>query len=338
MADLTEFNEALRKKNLRGFWESYQGGEAYREPASSFEPHLWKWADVYEAIQQASEKIGLEQSPRRVIQLRNPSLKASAAHTFVLNFQSLKPGEHAVTHRHTNGAIRFVIQGKGARMVVEGEAFEIAEGDFITTPNWTWHDHINETVETMIWLDGLDSPLVRMLEVGFHEPHAGFTQPISRPEGSSLYELSPIRPSWVRPGPLQPPAYCYKWEETAKVLKAVGERPGDPCDGILLEYVNPVTGGPTLPTLSCGIQLLRPGERTQSHRHTSSAIYHVFRGQGATIIDDRRFQWEAGDSFVVPLWRFHAHENLSDREAILFVMTDKPAMDALGFYREERRS
>lgn len=337
MAGLEEFNEELRKKDLRGFWESYQG-EAYREPVSSFEPHLWKWADVYDAIEKAGEKIGLEYSSRRVIQLRNPSLKASAAHTFVLNFQLLKPGEHALAHRHTNGAIRFVIRGRGARMVVEGEAFEIAEGDFITTPNWTWHDHINETTEPMVWLDGLDSPLVRMLEVGFHEPYKDFKQPISKPEGSSLYELSPIRPSWMRTGPFQPPAFSYKWEETAKVLKAVGERPGDPCDGILLQYVNPLTGGPTLPTLSCGIQLLRRGERTQSHRHTSSAIYHVFRGQGVTIVDDSQLRWEAGDSFVVPLWRFHSHENLSDQEAILFVMTDKPVMDALGFYREELRS
>ena len=40
------------------------------------------------------------------------------------------------------------------------------------TPNWTWHDHINDTAEPMIWLDGLDTPLVRMLEAGFYEESA----------------------------------------------------------------------------------------------------------------------------------------------------------------------
>ena len=60
-----------------------------------------------------------------------------------------------------------------------------------------------------------------------------------------------------------------------------------------------------------------------------------FRGRGTTVIDGRRYEWETGDSFVVPLWRFHYHENKSDKEAILFFMTDKPVMDALGFYREE---
>ncbi len=336
MEELKEFNEELRKKNLRGFWEAYQG-EVYSEPLSSYEPYLWKWSDVHDAINKAGEVIGLELSSRRVIRLCNPSLKTSVAHTFVLNLQMLKPGEHAVAHRHTNGAIRFVIKGRGAHVVVEGESFEIEEGDFVTTPNWTWHDHINDSDQTMLWLDGLDAPLVRMLQVGFHEPHKEKKQPIFRPEGSALHEFSPIRPNWVRTDSIQPPGYCYKWKDTERVLKSVGERPGDPYDGILLHYVNPLTGGPTLPTLSCGVQMFRPGERTKSHRHTSSAVYHVFRGKGATIIGDERFEWETGDSFVVPLWRFHRHENLTDQEALLFVMTDKPLMDALGFYREERQ-
>ena len=334
MADLTEFNEELKKKNLRGYWETLQG-DVYREPASSFQPHLWKWSEVYDAINKAGELVGLDASFRRVLQLCNPSLKASACHTLVLNLQLLKPGEHALAHRHTNGAIRFVIKGRGAHVVVEGESFEIGEGDFLTTPNWTWHDHINDSDQTTIWLDGLDSPLVRMLEIGFHEPLKEKKQAISKPAGNSLYEFSPIRPNWVRVDSIQPPAYSYRWKDTERVLKCVGERPGDPFDGILLEYANPLTGGPTLPTMSCAIQMIRPGEKTRSHRHTSTALYHVFRGRGATVIGATRYEWESGDSFVIPLWHFHRHENLIDQEAILFVMTDKPAMDALGFYREQ---
>lgn len=200
MEDLKEFNEELKKKNLRGYWESYQG-EVYREPAPSFKPHLWKWSDVYEAITKAGEVIGLEFSSRRVIQLCNPSLKTSAAHTMVLNLQLLKPGEHAPAHRHTNGAIRFVIKGRGAHVVVEGESFEIAEGDFLTTPSWTWHDHINDSDQTMIWLDGLDAPLVRMLEVGFHEPLKEKKQVVSKPEGNAIHEFSPIVPIGSVPTP-----------------------------------------------------------------------------------------------------------------------------------------
>jgi gentisate 1,2-dioxygenase len=332
MADLKAFEEELRKKNFRGYWQANQGDVA-REPAATFEPHLWKGKDLYELIRRAGDEVGLETSFRRVIQMSHPSLKSGTTHTLTLNLQMLKPGEHAGAHRHIAGAIRFITKGRGARLVVEGESFEIGAGDFATTPNWTWHDHINESSEALMWLDVLDSPLVRMLQVDFHEPYKEPHQPITRAEGTSYCELSPLRPSWVKADALQPPPYVYRWEDTERVLKTVGERPGDPYDGILLQYANPLTGGPTLPTFSCAIQMLRPGEKTLAHRHTSSTIYHVFRGKGATIIGDVRYEWEEGDSFVAPLWHPHRHENSHDRAAILFIMTDQPLMEALGFYR-----
>ena len=58
--------------------------------------------------------------------------------------------------------------------------------------------------------------------------------------------------------------------ETYANLMALKEHAGDPFDGVFLEYVNPLTGGPTLQTFSCQIQLLRPREKTRSHRHTST--------------------------------------------------------------------
>ncbi len=335
MADLQEFNEELRKKNLGGYWQTIQ--EVYREPAS-YAPHLWKWKDVDEAIRKAGEVVGLDASSRRVIQLRHPTLNGPTSHTLQLNIQMLKPGEHAPAHRHTLAGIRFIISGKGVDCTVEGENFALGEGDLLTTPSWTWHEHWNGSAKPVFWLDGLDSPLVRTLlpDIGFFEPRKEGRQRVGRAAASSVPEFGLIRPSWVRFDSAQPPACCYRWSEVESALKSVGEKPGDLYDGILLHYVNPLTGGPTLPTLSCSIQMLRPGEKTKSHRHTSTALYHVFRGKGATVIGDARYEWEAGDSLVLPFWRFHRHENLSDREAILFVIADKPVMDLLGFYREEK--
>jgi gentisate 1,2-dioxygenase len=337
MADLQAFEEHLRSKNLKGYWQNLQG-DLYREPVASYEPCLWKWKDVGEAMERAGEIIGLETSFRRVIQLANPSLKSGTTRTLTLNLQMLKPGEEALAHRHMAGAIRFVVKGRGARVIVEGESFEIGEGDFVTTPNWTWHDHENNANQTLMWLDGLDSPLVRLLEADFHEPYPEKKQVVTKPDGYAQSELGPVRPSWVRRHSVQPPAYCYRWEQTEKALRHIGEQPGDPYDGIVLEYANPLTGGSTLPTMSCQIQMLRSGEKTKTHRHTSSTIYHVYRGSGLTHIDDQRYEWEKGDSFVIPHWRFHRHENSSDKEAILFVMSDKPLMEAIGFYREDGKA
>jgi gentisate 1,2-dioxygenase len=82
--------------------------------------------------------------------------------------------------------------------------------------------------------------------------------------------------------------------------------------------------------------MLRPGERTRAQRRTSSAVYHAFRGAGATIIDGARYEWEPGDSFSVPLWRLHHHENLAGEPAVLFVINNKPLIETLGYYREEK--
>ena len=100
--------------------------------------------------------------------------------------------------------------------------------------------------------------------------------------------------------------------------------------------VNPLTGGPSLPTLSCWLQLLKPGQRTQSHRHTSTVLYHAYRGSGTTVINGRPFHWEKGDTFVVPLWHWHEHANRSEgEEAILFSMNDAPVLKPFGLYREQ---
>jgi gentisate 1,2-dioxygenase len=84
--------------------------------------------------------------------------------------------------------------------------------------------------------------------------------------------------------------------------------------------------------------MLRPGERTQAHRHTSTTIYHAFRGSGTTRINGEPFRWEKGDTFIVPLWSWHEHTNGSaQEEAILFSMHDLPILKAFGLYREEAK-
>src|SRR5437899_3378923 len=90
------------------------------------------------------------------------------------------------------------------------------------------------------------------------------------------------------------------------------------------------------PRYLVAFKLLRPDETTKTHRHNSSAIYHAFRGSGTTVIDGKKFDWDQGDCFAVPLGSWHSHQNRSkDKDAILFSMSDMPVMEALKLYREE---
>lgn len=79
------------------------------------------------------------------------------------------PGEIAAAHRHTQGAIRFVLEPSGGYTAVDGERCEMRRGDFITTPSWTWHDHENTGTGPLIWLDGLDVPMVNYFGSRFAE-------------------------------------------------------------------------------------------------------------------------------------------------------------------------
>jgi gentisate 1,2-dioxygenase len=249
--------------------------------------------------------------------------------------QMILPGEFAPAHRHMMEAIRFVVKGRGAATIVEGEEFSMEEGDLITTPNWTWHDHINADKEPIIWLDGANGPMIQYYQVGFSEPYSQKQQPVTRPPGSSEGEYGVTRPPRPNTGPNFRPPYRYRWDDTERRLRSLGEGAGDPFDGAILRYTNPVTGASTLPTMSCEIQLLRPGEKGRSHRHTHTAIYHGFRGRGSAMIGGARFEWEKGDSFVVPPWTWHAHENPGREPAVIFSINDRPAIEALGFFREE---
>mgnify|MGYP003579880393 FL=1 len=109
-----------------------------------------------------------------------------------------------------------------------------------------------------------------------------------------------------------------------------------PSDGAMLEYVNPATGGPSLPTMASFLQRLKPGQKTETHRHSVSAIYLAVEGHGRTMIDGTAYEWVPGDVFCLPTWHWHAHENLSaSSDAILFSFTDAPVMKAFNLQREQ---
>src|SRR5581483_2665903 len=292
--------------------------------------------EIYEGLMAATRIVPMDQTGRRTIQLRNPSMGDRMSNTIHMSIQCVMPGEVAEAHRHTAAAVRFVIQGSpDAATVVNGEPLPMEEGDFITTPSWCWHDHYNHSDHPIMWLDGLDirlTAMVKLLGEGFPKP----TQDILRPIGYSASTLGHVKPSWAK-AEEQPPAFRYSWKDTQATLDALreSETDGDPFDGLQLTYTNPMTGGPTLPTFACELQLLPPNLKTKAHRHISTTIYQVFRGSGVTVVDGEVLEWTKGDIFVVPPWTGHYHENRSSEDAVLYSMDDWPALKALGLYREE---
>lgn len=275
---------------------------------------------------------------RRVLHFSNSSFGGmQATHSMNANFQLVKAGEQEASHRHSVDALRFMVQGK-AITVVNGEPFEMNEGDLITTPNWCWHGHKNETKEDAIWLDGVTAPLPILLRGMFFEPHP--SKSLQQVEQSANHTRALVGNGRLRPkhqaNVLQYPALSYPFEEVYEEIKLQQKLENlSPFDGYLLEYINPVTGGSVMAQMSAYMQMLPLGFRSKAHQHSSSVVYYVHKGEGMSIIDGQKFEWKKGDTFVVPVWCVHEHINTSDKEeSFLFSFSDEPVMRLTGFYRE----
>lgn len=337
--DVTNFYAALGEFHVQPLWT--QPGLLPPEPVSKAVPHVWRYREMRELLLRAGEIVDTKEAERRVLMLMNPGLAgaAAAATNLYAGLQLVLSGEVAPAHRHAASALRFVIEGSGAFTAVSGERQVMHPGDLVLTPNWAWHDHGNDSGEPMIWLDGLDLPLINALEANFYERGSEQSQELTRPDNLSARTYAPARlnPLWEAwPHPYSP-VFNYPWEQTERVLRAAAEGvDGSPTDGLVFEYTNPRTGGPALPTLGCFVQALAPGRHTDAHRHTTSAVYHAVRGHGSTIVEGERIDWEERDTFAVPGWTVHEHVNGSaDDRAVLFSFTDDPVLRVLGYYREE---
>jgi gentisate 1,2-dioxygenase len=311
--ELQDYYAQLAAQHVTPAWI---GGGISIEPQSKAVPYLWHWRDLRPQAMRAAELVGTQQAERRVLRLTNPELSGVASNTLVANIQIVMPGEIARAHRHSAAALRLIIEGRGGYTVVNGERVPMFPGDLVLTPNWCWHDHANDTDAPMIWLDGLDTPLVRMLEAGFYEEY-----PEERQRFGATANASP----WRYP----------MSEMRARLEQLAAAHTGAAADGIVLEYANRQTGGPVMPTIACFMQLLRPGEKTRARRRVCCTNYHVVEGAGYSTIGDRRLEWEGKDVFTVPNWAFCEHVNNGDRPAFLFSFSDAPVMKALSLYREE---
>jgi gentisate 1,2-dioxygenase len=321
--ELEAYYQALEADSLGALWNVANDIEPwYPQPKSV--PALWPWKRIESHVRRAAALVSAEKAARRVVMLVNPGRKewSAAAGLLYTGVQVMNPGEFTSAHRHQASALRFIMEGRGAYTVVDGERLSLGARDLVLTPNGTWHDHGVEAGGTQcIWQDGLDIPLMNSLDANFYEVHPGVVQ---KPAPLS-------RENWQKP---YSPVFRYGWDESYDGLKNSNLRTR--FDGVVYEYANPLTGGPIMPTIGAQLQRLAPGEETASHRHTGSVIYQVACGRGWSRVGGQTFEWEEKDIFSIPSWCPHAHGNASGtEEAVLFSFNDFPAMRALALYREE---
>ena len=336
-AEREAFYDAIEPESMRALW-SVMSGIITPEPKSDCRPFMWSYEAVRARLLEAADLITAKEAERRVLILENPGLKGSSKITTSLycGVQLVMPGEVAPAHRHTQSALRFVLESEGGFTAVGGEKTEMKFGDFVITPNWEWHDHGNTTDAPIFWLDGLDIPVVQFLDASFAEGYGEDQQPITKPEGDSAarYGANMMPLGYERSVPSSP-IFNYPYERSRAALERMKtDAAWDPCHGLKMKYTNPINGDWAMPTIGTCLQLLPKGFQTVGYRSTDATVFVCVEGQGVSRIGDQEFHWGPKDVFVAPSWSEIVH-NVSE-EAVLFSYSDRPIQEKLGLFRERR--
>ncbi len=331
------FYAKIDKENLTALW-TVLGALVTAEPRSACVPFLWRFADIRAAMIEAGGLITAKEAERRVLVMENPGLRGQSKVTTSLyaGVQMVLPGEVAPAHKHTQSALRFVLEGSGAYTAVNGERTSMEVGDFVITPSGAWHDHGNKTANPMFWLDGLDIPLVQFLDASFLEHGVDDEQPISRPQGDALarYGSNMLPVDHARRGATTP-IFNYPYARSREALEQMRQTSAwDPCHGLKMKYINPVTGDFAMPTMGTFLQLMPKGFASARYRSTDATLFTCVEGRGKSKIGDTLVEWGPKDLFVVPSWKAVVHEAMDD--AVLFSFSDRAVQEKLGLWREDR--
>jgi gentisate 1,2-dioxygenase len=330
------YYERIGKENLAPLWEVLRG-LVPPEPKTVCVPAHWRFNDVRRMVMEAGTLITAKEAERRVLVFENPALrgKSRVTQSLYAGLQLILPGEIAAAHRHTASAIRFVLEGEGAYTAVEGEQTIMRRGDFVITPNWATHDHGNPSQQPMIWLDVLDLHTVNFFDAAFSEHLDQEKQSNTKADGDSYARYgSGVLPDGAPKEMIRSPIINYPYARIRPVIDRMAKSDDvDPRHGARVRYANPVNGGWATPTMGAHLALLPKGFKGKDYRSTDGTIFVCVEGEGTTKVEDQTFNWSPGDVFVVPSWKKYSHAAKS--ESVLFSISDRPAQEALGIWREQ---
>jgi len=323
-----DISKDWKAANMRPLWES---ALAHKVREGGPAPHHWKWKAVRPLIDDAMKVTSPAAVERRVLTLTDPEATGGAGSTLTnlaTGFQILLPGEKARPHRHTMNALRFVIEGNGASTVVDGKDCPMEEGDLVITPGWTWHEHIHRGNAPIIWLDALDAPLHRYLGTDKFEP--GPAHDLPNTPADSAFAVPNIVPE-LSDGPTPfSPVFRYPWKDARNAVRAA---PTWKDGSRRVRYINPITGGSTMPLMDCFLIQIDKGTETVRFRTTANAVCLVCEGRGTTKVGEDTINWEKNDVFSLPHGNWITHR--ADETSTLFLVTDRDTLRRLDLLQEQ---
>ncbi|HEX7232030.1 MAG TPA: cupin domain-containing protein, partial [Candidatus Binatia bacterium] len=125
--------------------------------------------------------------------------------------------------------------------------------------------------------------------------------------------------------------YLWTWSmiysclmESGEVVKLGGI--DDAAKRRTVQLVNPALNArkATTRTLQMSIQLVKPGERAECHRHSAAALRFVVEGDGTayTNVEGEEMLMEPGDLVLTPNWTWHDHFNAGKSNVVWLDVLD----------------
>ena len=309
VSSLEALYEELGRIDVTPGWIDREVPILWKEPRSKFVPAQWRYLEAKAGMNSAGRLIDVQLAERRNLVMRNPvpGNNFATTNSLVCAYQMLLPGERARSHRHSPHALRVILDATDSYTIVDGVRTPMESGDVVLTPGWAWHGHGHDGDGPAYWIDGLDVPLTHLLEPVFYEEH-----PEEFEEVLSVEPTSPFR---------------FARDSMARELDRAQPDP-EGFHGPRIEL-----GAPDIPTMGLWMERLASGSVTRRQRSTADHVFVVLEGHGESLVGGTRFQWQFGDTFVVPCWTKYEHRAGCD--AMLFNLSDEPLKRFSSYYRFE---
>lgn len=313
-------------------------------PEPSALPQKWSYQDIRPLLMESGRRITAAEAERRVLILENAGLpnNHTATDSLYAGIQLVLPGEAAPIHRHSQSALRFVLEGSEGVTIVNGSAFQMQPFDLILTPNWYWHEHIGGQSPT-IWLDGLDIPIVAQHAANFAETGAAVSDSIVRDADPAPYtatvesfaQRTKEAPAASSQAERQQTLY-FPYSIWRDVLDERSLR-HDMCPhmGWSIEFINPACGDSVLNTISAQAHKFPAQASTLMRRGTENSVSTIIEGSAVIKIGDEEYNVAERDIFATPCWSPVTIE-VGPEGLVLFKYSDQACQQRLGLWREER--